>query len=113
MAYASIQLMKLNTTNVTAQTTVVIPAAHSILQIAVHNTTGNAVTGGIKIGTTVGGVDVVLALPVAANALFVISDTEILKKIFNMADETTLYIDAVTLFNSASLNFHFALRKVI
>jgi len=113
MAYAPIQIMRLNTTNVTAQTTVVIPAAHSILQIAVHNTTGNSVTGGIKIGTTVGGADVILALAIGANALFVISDTELLKKIFSMADETTLYIDAVTLFNSANLNFHFALRKVI
>lgn len=113
MAYNPSLTVGQNTQNVTAATTVVIPAGHSILQIVVSNTTSNSVTGGIKIGTTLGGTEVLVALAVGADELFVISDSVLLKKIFSLSTATTLYIDAVTLFNSASLNFHFALRKVI
>jgi hypothetical protein len=112
MAYQPIQLGKINTLNITANTTMVVPAGMSILQIAVENTTGNSVTGGMKIGTTSGGTDVAVSIAVAANDLFVISDATLLKKIFSMSADTTLYIQAVTLFNSANLNFYFVLRKV-
>lgn len=112
MAYAPIGTFNQTTPNVAAQTTVVIPKGHSILQIVVHNTTGNAVTGGIKIGTSIGGADVVSALAVAENSLFVISDAHMLKSIFSLTEDTPIYIDAVGLFNSASLDFIFVLRKI-
>lgn len=98
--------------NITGNTTVSIPAGYSILQIVVENTTGNAVTGGIRIGTTAGGVDVVTAIAVSANALFVITDTVLLKSIFSLSTDTTLYIETVTLWNSANLNIRFVLRKI-
>ena len=100
------------TLNVSANTTLSIPAGYSILQVVVENTTGNSVTGGIKIGTTNGGTDVITALAVNANALFAISDASLLKKIFSMSSAQTLYIQTVTILNSANLNFYFVLRKV-
>lgn len=97
--------------NVTANTTVVIPAGMCILQIVVENTSGSAITGGLKIGTTSGGVDVIVALTVSANSIQHVSDASLLKAVFSSSANTTLYIQAVTLWNSASINLHFVLRK--
>lgn len=102
-----------NILNITANTTTVIPAGYSILQIVVENTTGNAITGGIRIGTTNGGVDVAIAVAVSANSLFVIPDSTLLKLIFSLSSNTTLYVQAVTLWNSSNINLRFVLRKVI
>ena len=102
----------LNSLTVTGNTTVSIPAGCLIQDIVVQNTTANAVTGGIKVGTTNGGVDVVVALAVGANALYAIPEATLLKRIFSMSSDTTLYIQTVTLWNSASLNIYFVLRKV-
>lgn len=102
-----------NILNITANTTTVIPAGYSILQIVVENTTGNAITGGIRIGTTNGGVDVAIAVAVSPNSLFVIPDSTLLKSIFSLSSDTTLYIQAVTLWNSSNINLRFVLRKVI
>ena len=102
-----------NTLNITSNTTVVIPAGHYILDIIVQNTTVNAVTGGLKIGTTLGGVDVVVALTTGANSIQTIQDASLLKSVFSATVDTTLYIQAVTLWNSASINFYFVLRKFI
>lgn len=96
----------------TANTTAVIPAGYIIDAIVINNTTGNAVTGGIKIGTTSGGTDVVLALAVGANSLQTVPDATILKRVFSMSVDTTLYIQTVTLWNSASLDIYLTLQKV-
>ena len=112
MAYNSLQLNNLSSLNISANSTVVIPAGYSILQVIIENTTSNAVTGGIKVGTTSGDTDVVASLAIGANALFAIPDATILKKIFSLSSSTTLYIQTLTLWNSANLNFHFVLRKI-
>jgi hypothetical protein len=80
---------------------VVIPQGAVVRKIFIRNKTANAVTGGIKIGTTVGGVDVVTAQALAANA--VVSVTPLIDAI-NTAAVRTLYIDAVTAWNSASVD---------
>lgn len=98
--------------NVAANTTVSLPAGCVIEAVVIQNTTGNAVTGGIKIGTTNGGTDVVLALAVGANSLQTVLDAALLKRVFSMSGATTLYIQTVTLWNSSSLNFYFSCRKV-
>lgn len=97
---------------VTGNTTAVIPAGFVILQIVIENTTANAVTGGIKIGTTNGGTEVVVALAVSANSLQAVPDATLLKSVFSMSTDTTLYIQTVTLWNSASLNIRFILQKI-
>lgn len=96
----------------TSNQTVIIPAGCVIQQIVIENTTGNAVTGGMRIGTTNGGADVCTAITVGANALSMVADASILKRIFSMTVDTTLYIQAIVAWNSANLNFYFVLRKV-
>ena len=83
--------------------TVVLPANSYIQQIIILNTTGNIVLGGIKIGTTSGAVDVVAAVAVGANATVTVTDALLLKRYFSATNPQTLFIDAVTGFNSASL----------
>lgn len=99
--------------NITANTTVVIPAGCAIISAIVENTTANTVTGGVKVGTTNGGTEVIVALAVGASALLAVPDATILKSVFSMSVDTTLYIQTVTLWNSASLNISFVLRKLI
>jgi hypothetical protein len=70
-------------------------------RIYVRNKTANAVTGGIKIGTTLGGTDVHAALAVAASAVNVSAP---LIPAVNTAAARTLYFDAVTAWNSASVD---------
>ena len=69
-------------------------------------------TGGIKIGTTSGATDVVAAQAVGANALGTIADASILKKVFSRSAAQTLFIQAVTAWNSASVELAFVLAKV-
>lgn len=51
-----------------ANGTIVIPANHMIVGMVVFNSTANAVTGGVKVGTTSGATDVTVALAIGANA---------------------------------------------
>jgi hypothetical protein len=100
-------------TAVTNDTTFVVPAGYMIEAIAIRNTTANAVTGGIKIGTTSGGTDVVAAQAVGANALVVITDASILLRYFSATLNTTLYLQDVTAWNSASLEVWVSLRPAV
>jgi hypothetical protein len=88
--------------------TYVVPAGMFIEAVCIENTTANAITGGLKIGTTAGGSDVLNAYTVGASLLSIIDD-ELLKKIFSKSSNTTLYIQAVTAWNSASINLTFCL----
>lgn len=99
-------------TAVTSNTTITIPANYYIVGVIINNTTANAVTGGIRVGTTDGGIDVVVALAVAGNALQAIPDATLLKRLFSTTVSTTLYIQTVTLWNSASLNLTFLLANL-
>ena len=92
---------------VTNDTTTSIPANGYILGIAIENTTGNAITGGLKIGTTDGGTDVLVAIAVGASALAFVTDAALLKRWFSSASAQTLYIQDVVAWNSASLNITF------
>lgn len=96
----SLGLQKIVMTAVTAGTSTSLPANAVILQIYARNTTGNAVTGGIKFGTTAGGVDIVAALTAAGN---VISPPAVLL-LTNFAGAQTINIDAVAAWNSASVD---------
>ncbi|KJC51076.1 hypothetical protein UP09_03250 [Bradyrhizobium sp. LTSP885] len=81
--------------------TVVVPQGASVVAVYVRSKNANAVTGGIKVGTTLGGTDVLAAGAVAGSALA----TFFLTNGFPSAvGDRTLYIDAVTAWNSASLD---------
>lgn len=85
----------------TAAFTLDIPQGSRVRAIHVRNKTVNAVTGGVKIGTTVGGTDVLAAGAVGASAVATYLP---LISAVNTAGVRTLYFDAVTAFNSASLD---------
>jgi len=100
-------------TTLAANGTFSVPANMAIDSITIDNTTANAVTGGIKIGTTNGGTEVIVAQAVAGNDLLVVKDAVILKNIFSKSVATTLYIQAVTAWNSANLNIYIKLKALI
>lgn len=95
-----------------ANATVVIPAGWAIRDVFMSETAGAAVTGGIRIGTTNGGTDVALALAVGANS-FGAMTASILKRAFSPAVDQTLFIQAVTLWNGASVDIVFTLDRAI
>lgn len=98
---------------VTGDTTATIPPGYALRDIAIYNTTANAVTGGIKIGTTSGAVDVVAAQAVGANAYLLVPAADILLRLFSATASQTLFIQDVTAWNSASLNIVITLDRVI
>lgn len=81
-----------------------VAAGDFINKIAIRNTTANAITGGIKIGTTTGAADVVLAIAVAGNALITIQDAALLKTMFSTVTSQALFVQTATLWNSASID---------
>lgn len=98
---------------IVANTTVSIPAGYMIVSIQLINTTVNAVTGGVRIGTTGGAADVVSAQAVGASAFIKIAETTVLKPGFSTTVAQTLFIEAVVAWNSASLNMSFLLARTI
>ena len=90
-----------------------VPAGYKIDSIVIHNTTANAITGGLRIGTAGGGAQVVTAQTVGANALLQIADAAVLLKVFSLSAVQTLYLEAVTAWNNASINVYFKLSKLI
>jgi hypothetical protein len=100
-------------TAVTSNTTVSIPAGYYIADIIVRNTTANAITGGLRVGTTDGGADVVVALTVSASGIVAIPDAAILKRVFSVSGATTLFVQAVVAWNSANINIHFVLKRFV
>ncbi len=94
---------------VAANSTCTIPAGYAITNIAIKNTTANAVTGGIRIGTAASGTQVVVAQAIAANANLVIQPATVLISLWAASQQ--LFIEAVTNWNSASLSITFFLTK--
>ena len=82
-----------------------VPAGAYIKMIVIQNTTANAVTGGVSIGTTANGTDVVAAQAVAANALVFVTDATLLKRVFSATASTVLHAAPVTSSNTSNLTF--------
>jgi len=97
----------------TSNGTLVIPAGYQIIAASVVNTTANAITGGVKIGTSDGGTQVAVAIATGANAVIGIPDATILTKFFSTSATQTLYVQAVIAWNSASINVNLLLAKMI
>lgn len=90
----------------TSNGTITVPSNMAIAAICIENTTANAVTGGIKIGTTNGGTEVLGATAIGGNFIDVV-ETTLAKRWYSSSADTTLYIQAVTAWNSASLTITF------
>lgn len=83
-----------------AATSIVIPAGTYIDRVIVQETSGGAITGGLKVGTTSGGTDVLAAVTCAASCLTWVPDVSFGTRIFASTAPTTLFMAAVTNFNS-------------
>ena len=88
----------------TAAGTVVIPGGTYIDRIIIQETSGASITGGLKIGTTSGGTQVATGLVCASSCLTWVPDVSISTRIFASTAPQTLFIDAVSSFNSGRVN---------
>lgn len=80
-----------------------LPASAFIREIIVQNTTANAVTGGVDIGTTSGAADVISALTCGANCLTFVADAALLKRVFSTTAQQALFVLGKTAGNSSNL----------
>ena len=87
-----------------ANTAASVPANGFIQQIVIVNTTANAITGGLKVGTTAGATDIAAAVAIAGNAIVTVTDAALLKRWFSTSSAQQIFIDAVAAWNSASVN---------
>lgn len=97
---STVGLRTLTLSGVTSATSVGLPSNSFISQIYVKANNVNAVTGGLKFGSTSGAVDIVAALVVAAS---VISPPATLL-LTKFAAAQTVFIDAVAAWNSANVD---------
>lgn len=81
-----------------ANGTLVLPKGIMLDQVYFRNRTANAVTGGIRVGTSAAGTQVVTAQAVAANAVARVNPTI---PAYTAGADTTLYVEAVTSWNGA------------
>ncbi|MCK4578031.1 MAG: hypothetical protein KAU50_04530, partial [Candidatus Marinimicrobia bacterium] len=87
----------------------VVPAGYRIDSIVLKETAGNAITGGLKIGTAAGGTDVVNGQAVAANALV---DCTLALAVFSLTTAQSLYVADVTSWNGASIDLYLAMTRM-
>lgn len=80
-----------------------LPANTYITEIVYSNAVAAAVTGGISIGTTANGTDVVAAQAVGSSALTFTPNASILKQPFSLTAATPLHAAAVTAWNSTNV----------
>lgn len=80
-----------------------VPANAYITEIIYSNSVAAAVTGGISIGTTANGTDVVAAQAVGSTALTFTPNASILKQPFSLTAATPLHAAAVTAWNSTNV----------
>lgn len=85
--------------------TLTLPPAAVIKHIIVQETSGSAVTGDMKIGTTSHGQEVATGIVVAASSLFAITDASLFKRVFSATAQQTLYFDArASTWNNAAVS---------
>lgn len=93
----------------TAAFQIVVPAAHRIAAITLNESNNAAVTGGINIGTTDGGSDVVSAQALGAMGFV---DCSVLKRIFSVTADQTLYVKQVTSWNGAAVTLSMLFERL-
>jgi hypothetical protein len=94
----------------TANFSVPMPAGFRLTAVYVKNNTANAVTGGIRIGSAAAGTQHVTALPVGASAV-AFAVPNVLAAIVTTPGD--LFIEAVTAFNSANLDFRIEYEEIL
>jgi hypothetical protein len=92
--------VKLYSNGIAADALLALPAYHAIRRILILNRTANAVTGGLDIGTSVGGQQVLAAKAVAASAVV---ESVPVASVF-LATAQSLSLTAASAWNSAVLD---------
>lgn len=92
-----------------------VPGGHGITQIFFREKNNIAVTGGIKIGTSAGGTQIVAAAAVGASAFGSVPNASIAQSWFsaNPATRQVLFIDAVTAWAGARVDLFIRLAKLV
>jgi hypothetical protein len=80
-----------------------LPAATYIQHIIMQETAGAAVTGGVKVGSTSGGADIVAAQTVGASSLNYVTDAALLKRVFSTTAAQPLFVTPATAGNNANV----------
>jgi hypothetical protein len=80
-----------------------VPASAALTGIFFSNSVAAAVTGGISIGTTANGVDVVAAQACGSTCVAFTTDALTLKRVFSLTAATPLHAAAVTAWNSTNV----------
>lgn len=111
--YTVATTLRSNNSGKTSAFTFDIPPGYYIAQIIVTNNTANAITGGLKFGSTLGGADVILAQAVIATAVVNVVDASFLKRRFAKGVTQTVFVDAVTAWNSANVDVDVVLVRYI
>lgn len=93
---------QVNALSKSADFSFILPQGAHIIAISISETAGNAITGGLDIGTTAAGVDVASAIAVGASSSFAVAQAAILKNIFT--GSPTLFFTAHTSWNGAIIN---------
>jgi hypothetical protein len=99
--------------NLAANTTFNVQAGWAIENVYFSNGNANAVTGGIKLGTTSGATDVIAAQAIAGNAIGHVAAVDLLKRYFSRSTLQTVFVQAVTAWNSALVDLTITMRKVM
>lgn len=89
--------------NAAAAFTITLPANAYICDIFVESSNANALTGGLDVGTTLSGSDVISALTVSGNTVQMVPQADILLRVFSTSASQVLYFGAHTDFNSANI----------
>jgi hypothetical protein len=92
----------------------IVPAGYVIDDIFIRETAGNAVTGGIKIGTTAGGTEITASIAVGANSFTrTFPATLTTSGPFSPTATQTIFFQAVTAWNSAIVDIVVRLKRAI
>jgi len=97
----------------TANFTLVIPKGHAIENIFYNEYLNAAITGGLRIGTAAAGTQVVTAQAVSALGIGRVAQASITLSFFSLTVDQTLYVEAVTAWNSAGVHMFFPLVKLV
>ena len=101
---------------VTGNTSFTLPQGYKITSIIVHNTTANALTGGLDVGLTTNGVEIVSAEAIGANAEVVCTliQSGTIGGTFTTADDIIYFSDGDddTNWNSASLEITVSMERI-
>ena len=101
---SAVKVIPIQKQTYTSNGSINVPRGYYIASIVLEETAGNAVTGGLNIATAPAGNDIVSAKALSANQTTYVTDAEMLKRIFSISTSQTIYVEAASAWNSASVN---------